>query len=385
MEAYLDNSATTRCSKRAADKMMQMLRIDYGNPSAMHMKGVEAENYVKEAREKIAKTLKVTPKEIIFTSGGTESNNLAIIGTAMANKRSGMHIITTPMEHASVANPMKFLEEGGFQVTYLSVDSQGQISLQELQDAITEETILVSMMYVNNEVGAVLPIEAAGNCIKAKNPNTLFHVDAIQAYGKFMIAPKRCKIDLLSVSGHKIHGPKGTGFLYLKEKTKIKPIVFGGGQQDGLRSGTENVPGIAGLGEAAEESYENFQEKIAHLYELKDYLTDELLKLDGVQINGPRKEDGAPQIVNAAFEGVRSEVLLHSLEEKQVYVSAGSACSSNKPHVSATLQSIGVKTSLLDSSIRFSFSTETTKEEVAYAVSELAQILPILRKYTRKR
>ena len=250
MEAYLDNSATTRCSKAAADMVYKLLTEDFGNPSSLHMKGVIAENYINDAKKKIAKTLKVQEKEILFTSGGTESNNLAIIGSALANKRAGKHIITSSVEHASVYSPMQFLEELGFEVTYLPVNSDGQISVEKLKAAIRDDTILVSLMHVNNEIGAVMPIEEAGAVIKAANPSTIFHVDAIQSYGKFVIRPKKMNIDLLSVSGHKIHGPKGSGFLYIKDKTRIKPIIYGGGQQKGMRSGTDNVPGIAGIGKA---------------------------------------------------------------------------------------------------------------------------------------
>ena len=254
-EVYLDNSATTRCSERAKDLMVKVLMEDYGNPSSLHMKGVEAENYIKEAKKKIAKTLKVDEKEILFTSGGTESNNTALIGAALANKRAGNHIITTSIEHASVSAVTGYLEELGFRVTYLKVDADGIISLDELREAVCEDTILVSMMMVNNEIGAVEPIEEAIKVIKEKNPNTLVHVDAIQAYGKYRIFPKKLGIDMLSVSGHKIHAPKGTGFLFIKDKTKVKPLIYGGGQQKGMRSGTENVPGVAALGEAAEEIY----------------------------------------------------------------------------------------------------------------------------------
>lgn len=384
MEAYLDNSATTKCSERAFALMQRVLLEDYGNPSSLHMKGVIAERYVKEAKEKIAKTLKVNEKEILFTSGGTESNNLAIIGTALANKRAGKRIITTAIEHASVANPMKFLEEEGFEVIYLSVDQDGVLSLDELKESVNDETILVSLMQVNNEIGAIEPIEEAVQIVHAINPNTLIHVDAIQSYGKMKIYPKKLGIDLLSVSGHKIHGPKGSGFLYVKEKTKIKPLIYGGGQQGGMRSGTENVPGIVGLGEAAAEIYEDFSEKQEHLYSLKELFLTGISEIPGVSVNGKTDRDSAPHIVSMSVEGVRAEVLLHALEEKQIYVSSGSACSSNKPAVSRTLKSIGLKQSLLDSTVRFSFSVHTTKEEILYAVSELKTLIPTLQKYTRR-
>lgn len=387
MEAYLDNSATTRCSDRACQLMVDLLTKDYGNPSSLHMKGIEAERFVETAKKKIAKTLRVSEKEIIFTSGGTESNNLAIIGAAMANRRAGNHIITTSIEHASVENPMEFLKEQGFDITYLSVDENGIISLEELEEAVTEQTILVSMMQVNNEIGAIEPLAEAAELIKKKNPDTLIHVDAIQSYGKMYIYPKKLGIDMLSVSGHKIHGPKGSGFLWVKEKTKLKPLILGGGQQKGMRSGTENVPAIAGLGEAAEEIYENLDEKRAHLYGLKQRFIDGIEKLEGTHVNGKTGEDSAPHIVSVSFEGIRSEVLLHSLEDRGIYVSSGSACSSNnhagKQKGSKTLRNIHLKENLLDSTLRFSFSVHTTEEEIDYALEVLGELLPVLKKYTR--
>ena len=384
MEAYLDNSATTRCSAKAAEMMMKVLRDDFGNPSALHTKGVEAEQYVKDARAFFAKNLKVDEKEIYFTSGGTESNNLAISGTAMANKRAGNHLITTSIEHASVDNTMKYLEEQGFRVTYLPVDSYGVVSLEALKEAICEDTILVSVMYVNNEVGAVQPIDEIAQIIKEKKPDIIFHVDAIQAYGKYRIYPKKEGIDLLSVSGHKIHGPKGIGFLYVNGKIKIHPIVFGGGQQKGLRSGTENVPGIAGMAEAAAECYENLDEKIDRLYALKDRFVKKVSLLDGTTVNGHTGRDSAPQIVSVSFQNVRSEVLLHALEEKGVYASAGSACSSNKPSVSRTLKNMEIDKDLLGSTLRFSFCFDTTEEEIDYCIKELGELLPVFRRYVRR-
>lgn len=383
MEAYFDNSATTKCSAKAVELMTKVLLEDYGNPSSLHLKGVDAEDYIKEARNRICKTMKINENELIFTSGGTESNNLAIIGAAMANKRSGKHLITTKIEHAAVGSPMKFLEEQGFTVTYLDVDKDGIISLEELEQAITPETILVSIMYVNNEIGAVEPIEEAAKIIKEKNSNTLFHVDAIQAYGKYQIYPKRMGIDMMSVSGHKIHGPKGIGFLYVKEKTKLKPIIYGGGQQKGMRSGTENVPGAAGLGQAAMEAYENFAEKQNYLYELKQAFIEGIEEFEWAHVNGKTGRDSAPHIVSVSFDNVRSEVLLHTLEDRNIFVSAGSACSSNKPAVSATLQAIKVKKEYLDSTVRFSFSTENTMDEVDYCLEVLGEIVPVLRRYTR--
>lgn len=384
MEAYFDNSATTKVLDCVKDAVVDAMCVNYGNAAAKHRKGVEAENLIREAKKAIADTLKVQEKEILFTSGGTESNNTALIGTALANRRAGKHLITTGVEHPSIYNTMSFLEEMGFEVTYLPVDHLGHISLEDLEKAIREDTILVSVMYVNNEVGAVEPIEAISQCIKKKNPKTLFHVDAIQAYGKYKIRPKKQGIDLLSVSGHKIHAPKGVGFLYIRDGVKIRPILFGGGQQKGMRSGTENVPGCVGLGVAAREAYKDFDARIEKLYTLREHLIAGLKPLGGVTINGSEDRTNAPQIVSASFEGVRSEVLLHALEDKGVYVSSGSACSSNHPGISGTLTGIGVKKELLDSTIRFSLGDLNTEEEVDYAIGVLGELLPVLRRYQMK-
>ncbi len=384
MEAYLDNSATTRCLECVTEKMVRVMRTDYGNPSSLHKKGVEAEHYIKEAKIFFAENLKVQEKELYFTSGGTESNNLAVIGAALANQRAGKHLITTAIEHPSVLNVMKYLETCGFRVTYLPVDKDGIVSLDALRDAVSQETILLSVMYVNNEIGSVQPVKEMARTVKALNPGVLFHVDAIQAYGKYRIYPKKEGIDLLSVSGHKIHGPKGSGLLYVSEKAKIRPILFGGEQQKGIRSGTENVPGIAGIAEAAKECYKDLEEKADRMYRLKEKLITGAERLDGVTVNGRTGRDSAPHIVSLSFAGVKSEVLLHALEEKGIYVSAGSACSSNKPSVSQTLRAIGLEKGLLGSTLRFSLSFETTEEEIAYCLEGLKEVLPMLRKYVRR-
>lgn len=383
MEVYFDNAATTRCSVRAAELVQRVLLDDYGNPSSLHKKGMDAEAYVKRAASQLAHILKVAEKELIFTSGGTESNNLALIGTALANRRAGRHIITTAIEHASVYNPLIFLEELGFEVTYLPVDGSGVVSLDALEAALRDDTILVSLMHVNNEIGTIEPIGAAAELIHEKNPKTLIHVDAIQSFGKLRIHPRRLGIDMLSVSGHKIHGPKGVGFLYVKDKTKLRPVIHGGGQQKNMRSGTENVAGIAALGAAAEELYENFDGKIARLYDLRTYIIEGMESLDGVRVNGAGGKESAPHIVSASFAGVRAEVLLHALEERGVYVSAGSACSSNHPAISGTLKAIGVKEELLDATVRFSMSVESTREEADYVLAQLRELLPQLRRFRR--
>ncbi len=383
MEVYLDNAATTRCFDSVAQIMTKVMCDDYGNPSSMHVRGMQGEQYIRYAKEVIAKNLKVNEKEIIFTSGGTESDNLAIIGTAMANKRMGNHLITTKIEHPAVLQTMNYLENMGFLVTYLPVDENGIVRLNDIERAITPKTILVSIMHTNNEMGAIQPITKIGALIKKINPRIVFHVDAIQGYGKFRLLPKKMNVDLLSVSGHKIHGPKGIGFLYKNEKVKMHPIIWGGGQQGGIRSGTENVPAIAGMTKAIEEVYANLEEEISRIYRIKAHFIVGLSKIDDIKINGLTGEDSAPHVVSVSFKGIRSEVLLHSLEDRGIYVSAGSACASNKPMISSTLKAIGVEKELLHSTIRFSFSIFNTIEEIDYTLQTMYDIIPMLRKYTR--
>lgn len=400
MQAYLDNAATTWVYDSVCDVMLQTMSKNFGNPSSLHMKGVEAENYIKASKKIFADILKVQEKEIYFTSGGTESNNMALIGSAYANCRRGKHIITTSIEHASVYNPLIYLEQQGFEVTYLPVDKKGVVSLDALQKALRKDTILVSVMCVNNEIGTVQPLDKIGKMIKAYNSEILFHVDAIQGFGKMKIYPTRLNIDMLSISGHKFHGPKGVGVLYIKDRVKVKPLIYGGGQQKDMRSGTENVPGIAGIGEAAREVYKNFDEKSERLYKLRDEFVEKLKAIDGVVINGFEyrvleagdehlgivgddcfSKGPAPHVISASFENIRAEVLLHALEEKNVYVSSGSACSSNHPAISGTLKAIGVNKKYLDATIRFSLCLETTKEELDYCMEQLKALVPVLRRY----
>ena len=383
MEIYFDNSATTRVSERVMRIVEKTMLEDYGNPSAKHRMGVNAERYVKDAAEKIAKTMKVSPKEILFTSGGTESDNLALIGCALARERRGKHLITSSIEHPAVYEPLTFLESLGFEITVLPVDGKGHVSIEELKAAIRPDTTVVSVMYVNNEMGGVEPVEEIARAVHEANPDTYFHVDAIQAYGKYRILPKRLGIDLMSVSGHKLHGPKGVGFLYIDSRVRIRPILFGGGQQGGLRSGTINVPGIAGMGEAAAEAYEDFDAKTARITAVKDHLIDGLSGLPGVTVNSEKGAGSAPHIVSISAEGVRSEVLLHALEDRGIYVSSGSACSSHHPGISGTLKGIGLPDGLLDATIRVSLCETNTEEEADRFLQELAALLPMLRRFTR--
>lgn len=387
MEAYLDNAATTRVFPEVRDIMLQVMEKDFGNPSSRHTKGIEAEGYITKAVQQIAGTLKCQPKEIILTSGGTESNNMALIGTALANQRAGKHVITTRIEHASIHEPFGRLEQMGYEAQYLPVDHNGHLQPEVLEEAVREDTLLVSVMMVNNEMGAVEDIKKLVAVAKQKNPNVIFHVDAIQAYGKYKVVPKRLGIDLMSVSGHKIHGPKGSGFLYVRDGVKISPIILGGGQQRGMRSGTENVPAIAGFGEAVHLIYQQHSEKVEHLYALKQRLMDGLTAMEGVTINGINGlslTETAPHIVSASFDGIKSEVMLHALAQEGVYVSSGSACSSNHPDLSGTLKAIGVEDRLLDSTLRFSFSVLSTEEEVDRALEAVAKVLPQLRRFVKK-
>ncbi len=385
MEAYFDNSATTKVYPEVKDIMVKVLEEDFGNPSSLHVKGLNAEKYIKEATEIIAKSLKVDTKEIYFTSGGTESNNMAIIGAAIAHQRIGKHIITTAIEHASVHEAFEFLKRQGFEVTYVGTDESGKVDPEEVLSLVRPDTILVSIMYVNNEIGSIQPVDKIGKALKKKNPKTMFHIDAIQAYGKIPVYPRKLAADLVSISGHKIHGPKGSGALYVRSENTnnvIKPIIYGGGQQRHMRSGTENVPAIAGLGVAARKSFENFEDKVSHMTMLRDRLVEGLTAIDEVYSN----TQDAPHIASISFTGVRSEVMLHTLEDKGIYVSAGSACSSNdnKKKVSGVLAAINLPKERLESTLRFSFSEDNTIEQVDYAVEVIKELLPVMRKYVRK-
>lgn len=382
MEIYLDNSATTMVRPEVAKLMYEIMTKDYGNPSSMHIKGVQAERYLREAKEIFAGILKASEKEIFFTSGGTEGDNMAIIGAALAGRRRGKHIITTVIEHPAVLESCAFLEKNGFEVTYLPVNAAGQVEPDTLKASLRDDTILVSVMYVNNEIGAIEPVSELGRIIKEYNKDILFHVDAVQAFGKFRIHPYKENIDMLTMSSHKIHGPKGVGAIFIKDKTKIQPIALGGGQQKGMRSGTENVPGIAGMAMAAKELYDKFDEDVNRLYELKEYFVREITGIEGATVNGLTGRDSAPHVVSVSFDGItKSEVLLHALEDKGIYISSGSACSSNKPSLSSTLKAIGVKNDLLYATLRFSFSVFTTKEELEYTINAVKELLPVLRKY----
>ncbi len=383
INCYLDNAATTAVLPEVLNTMEKLFTEDYGNPSSLHKKGFEAERRLSGAKAALAQYLKCSEKELIFTSGGTESDNMAIIGAALKHQRLGRHIISTAIEHPAVSAPLDYLKEQGYEVEKLSVDSDGLIDLNELESKLRADTILVSIMHVNNEIGTIEPVEKAGELIKKKNPACLFHVDDIQGFGKLPLIPSRSHIDLLSASAHKLHGPKGVGLLYKSKDVLISPIIFGGGQQNGLRSGTENVPGIAGFAEAIKLLNSEYREKLLGLSELRDFFVRGLSGINGTKVNGP-SEKIAPHIVSLSVYGVRSEVLLHALENKGIYVSSGSACSSNKPAVSPTLKAIGAPKEALDSTIRFSFSIHTKKSDLEYALKTLHELIPELRRFVRK-
>ena len=382
-EVYFDNAATTRVRPEVVELMNKVMLEDYGNPSSRHVMGMRAERYLTTAADQIASCLKVKPSEIVFNSGGTEGNNTALIGTALSRKAYGRHIISTNIEHSAVYKPLEFLESLGCEVTIIGVDSRGHIDKEALKAAVRPDTILVSTMWVNNEMGAVEDIAGIGNMIKEINPRCYFHTDAIQAFGKLTLRPKDAKVDMLTVSSHKIHGPKGVGFMYIRDGVRISPLIWGGGQQKDRRSGTQDVPGIAGMGLAAELYRKEHAEIESRMIAVKDRLIDRLEAMTGVTVNSERGAASAPHVVSASFEGIRAEVLLHALEEKGVYVSSGSACSSNHPAISGTLQAIGIRKDLLDSTIRFSFGIYNEPEEADYAADCLEELLPVLRRFRR--
>lgn len=377
MEIYLDNSATTKPYPEVVDKMVQALTTQYGNPSAIYKKGIEVEREIKEIRRNIARSLGAKENEIYFTSGGTECNNTIIRSVANLNKKTKNHIISTVIEHPSVLNTLKDLETQGFEVTYLPVNADGKISIEDLKQAIKKETILVSIMHVNNEIGSIQPLEEVGKYLKTLDEKVYFHVDGVQSYAKVKFRPSKYNIDFMSVSGHKFHGPKGIGFMYVNEKNRIKPLLTGGGQEVGVRSGTENVPGIYGLGEAVRIINQDLEQNINKIQNLKLLLKEEILNnIDNVKINSP--EDGVCHVLNVSFKGVKGEVLLHYLEQKEIYVSTGSACSSKKKG-SHVLNAIGLSKEDIEGAIRFSLSDLNTEEQIREAVKVLKESVSDLR------
>lgn len=384
MEVYFDNAATTRVSDGAAGAMMTMLTQDYGNPSSLHQKGFEAEKAVEEARKIIADAMKVAKNDVYFTSGGTEGNNMVLHGVSHAYKRRGKHILVSDIEHPSVKDAAYKLTEEGYEVEAVPVDGKGYVTVATLSAMVREDTILVSVMHVNNEIGTIQPMESLVKAVKEKNADTLVHVDAVQSFGKYRLYPSRAGIDLMTLSGHKIHGPKGAGALYVGPKVRLTPLVYGGDQQKGVRSGTENVPGIVGLGVAAGEAYRELDSRKAHITDLRNHCIRRLSEdVTAIEFNSDL-EQGAYHILNFRAVGVKSEVLLHTLEEQGIYVSTGSACSANKKHHSSTLQALGQDSEATDQAIRVSFSTYNRREEVDYFIEQLQTALPMLRRFTKK-
>lgn len=384
MRVYFDNAATSRVSENVAKKMTDVMINNYGNPAAMYIMGLEAEKELISAQKTLAAIIGCNYDEIYFTSGGSEGDNLSILGTAKGYSRVGKNIITTKIEHPAVSVPFKNLEAEGFNATYLTVDSKGYINLDELKNSITNETILVSIILINNETGTIQNIEEIGKIIKDKNPKTIFHVDAVQAFGKYKINVRKAKVDLLTVSGHKFHCPKGLGFQYVRNGLKVKPMLFGGEQQRGLRAGTENPAGASALAEGAKEAYENLENNEKKVREIKEYLMNGILnEIPDTFLNGDKIDKASPYVLNISFANVRSEVLLHSLEDKGIFVSSGSACNSKNKHLSSVLTAMGVDEKLIGGAIRFSFSKYNTMDEAIYTLDCLKEIIPMLRRFNR--
>lgn len=371
MEVYLDSCATTPLFEEVSDYMASVQSRYYGNASSIHGKGLETERLINLARLEVAGALGVEPAEVIFTSGGTESNNMAIKGIARRHHRRGKHIITTPIEHPSSLYACQQLEKEGFVVSFTEVDEKGQIVLQRLKEMITPQTTLVNIIHVNNEIGTVQDITAIGDAINEINPRTVFHVDAVQSFGKVPLDPSRSMIDALSISAHKIHGPKGTGALWLKKGVDIQPLLQGGDQEKGLRPGTENPVGIAGFGKAVSIYFAHRDEHIKKMKELKISFAEKLYRSLPVEINGPSLRDGAPHVLNLCFGNVRGEILVHALEEDGIYASPGSACHSRRPEPSHVLVAIGLEEQRIHSSLRFSFSPLNTVAEIEYAARKI--------------
>ncbi|MDD3307664.1 MAG: cysteine desulfurase family protein [Acetobacterium sp.] len=377
-EIYLDNAATTRVHPQVAEKMMDALVNNYGNPSSLHRLGIRAEQAIKEVRELIAKNLNCQNQEIYFTSGGTEGNNLIIQGVVENKKRNRMRIITSAIEHPSVLDVFTFYENHQIEVIVLGVDTQGHIHLDELEAAMNEDTILVSIMAVNNELGTIQDLKAIGKIVKAVNPKCVFHADFVQGFMKIPVDVRACLLDALTLSGHKIFGPKGVGAVYIKKGTDIKPLLRGGGQENNMRSGTENVPGIVGFGEAIRLRKDSFSDEFEAIRSLRNTFINELeAKIDDIKINGD--PNGSPYVLNVSFNRVRGEVLLHSLEARGIFVSTGSACSSHKKEKQYVLKAIGLAEEYKEGTIRISFSKDITKDDVNTAVEAIAQAVNSLR------
>lgn len=384
MEVYFDNSSTTKPLDAVIDEVAYGLREFYGNPSSLHNLGLKSERKLKECREVLSKTINCNENEIYFNGGGTEGNNLVLKGVL----KPGSHFITTPFEHASILNTTKRLEEKGVKVTYLKIDENGKIDLEHLKNSINKDTLLVSIMHVNNEVGTIQDLSKIGAIIKENSSRAKFHVDGVQSYGKFPIDVEEMNIDYLTVSAHKFHGPKGVGFIYVKKPNSLNPLIEGGSQESGIRAGTQNIAGIMGMTLAAEISNKNMKENYEKVLQIKKKFIEKLETIENIKINSLLNEDFSPYILNVSFRGVRGEVLLHYLEEEHIYVSTGSACSSKeriKIGGSYVLKSLGLKQDEIEGGIRFSFSDDNKEEEIDYTIETLNKGLEFLRIMGKKR
>lgn len=381
-EVYLDNSATTPLFPEVAEQMAFIQSNAYGNPSSLHRKGIEAEKIIDESRLMLSRALGVPSGEIVFTSGGTEANNMAVKGAAYRYRRRGDHLIASTVEHPSVLNAFLQLEKEGFRVSRLKVNREGYVSLEDLEELITPGTILVSIMHINNEVGTIQPIEKIGELIKNKNPHTIFHVDGVQSFGKIKFPAGLKNIDLISLSGHKLHGPKGTGALRIKESIDLQPLFQGGEQEKSYRPGTENVAAIAGFGKAVSMIL-NDETGVPRMSRLKLDLYRRLKEIKGAELNGPPAENGAPHILNISFTGIKGEILVHALEEQNIYTSSGSACHSRRPEPSHVLTAMGLKKEIIESALRLSLSNLNTQDDVDFAAGKIESCLETIRQYVK--
>ncbi len=383
---YLDNSATTKCSIEVIKKIEDVSIECFGNPSSLHKLGFEAERVLKESKEIFSKILNTSENGIIFTSGGTESNNLALIGYALRNKNKGNHIISSSIEHDSVLNTIKFLSTIGFEISLVEPDKYGSINPEDVIKLVKDNTILVSIMHINNEIGSINDIKSISKLVKSHNKNIAIHSDCVQSFGKYDI--KSLDADLITLSSHKIHGPKGVGALINKGSLNLNPIIYGGGQQNNLRSGTENVPSIYGFAYASQYMYENFNDNYLKLNDIKNAYLQGIKNLNdkygNIYLTGPSDNNSSVHIINIIFKGIRAEVLLHSLEECGIYVGTGSACSSHSKEKSKVLTAIKIPSEDLDSSIRISLGCDNTLDEVKTVIDALDVKIPLLRKYLRK-
>lgn len=382
MEVYFDNSSTTKTYDEVINEVSYGLKEFYGNPSSLHNLGLKSEKKLRECRQIIADTINASENEIYFNGGGSEGNNLILKGIL----KSGTHLITTPFEHASILNTIKSLEKNGVKVTTLKIDDQGRIDLEDLENSITKETVLVSIMHVNNEIGVIQDIEEISRIVKKASSRARIHVDAVQSYGKLPIDVSKMQIDFMTVSAHKFHGPKGCGFIYIRKPNTLMPLIEGGSQESGIRAGTQNIAGIMGMAVAAKSVCKNMKDNYEKVHEIKRRFIEKVKNIDNIKINSPDEDYFSPYILNVSFRGVRGEVLLHFLEENGIYVSTGSACSSKERARiggSYVLKSLGLTVDEIGGGIRFSFSDDNKPEEVDYTVEILEKGLKFLRRIKR--